>query len=199
VGEVCTAAGAVCMPAAVQIVVVEDAAIALAEEDAVIPPVEEEGAAMPRGAAVMCLALVAAAAVPMFQAAVVAPAVAAVEVEATSQVEAAVEEAAAAVLAAAVTIDENRGQKPEPGQKSEPRTGDTMFAVGRFFDVDQRDLDAAAALGSRLQRGDVDVIGDAEAETVVVQPDIGDKGVGGIVGEAYPGADIEVNGIGLVG
>jgi hypothetical protein len=75
--------------------------------------------------------------------------------------------------------------------------GDAAAAVGGFFDVNKRYFDAAAALGRRLEGGDVDVVGDAEAEAVVIQPHVRDERVGG-VGEAAPEACIEVNGVGLV-
>src|SRR5579872_2512836 len=75
-------------------------------------------------------------------------------------------------------------------------TGDAAAAVGGFFDVDEGYFDATAALGGRLEGGDVHVIGDAEAEAVVIQPDIGDDRVGGI-GEAAPETCIEDNGVGL--
>jgi len=50
----------------------------------------------------------------------------------------------------------------------EAGTGDAVFTVGCFFDVNKGDLDAAAAFRSRLQRGDIDIIGDPQAEAVVV-------------------------------
>jgi len=82
---------------------------------------------------------------PMSQAAgVAAPAVAAEVAAAMFQAAAAEAPAEEVVVVAAlvpsVTID------PDRGKGSEPRTGDAMFAIRAFFDVDQRDLDPTAAL-----------------------------------------------------
>ena len=75
----------------------------------------------------------------------------------------------------------------------EPRTGHTVLAVAFLFDIDQRDLDAAAAFRCRRQRGDVDVIGDPQAEIAVVEAYIGDDGIGGVVGEPAPEPGVEVH------
>ncbi len=73
------------------------------------------------------------------------------------------------------------------------------MAVAAFFDIDQRDLDTAAALGSRLERGDIHVIRDAKAEIAVIETHIGDDGVCRIVGKAAPDPGVKIDRIGLVG
>src|SRR5580658_7639348 len=77
--------------------------------------------------------------------------------------------------------------------------GDAVLAIGGFFDVNQGDLDAAAALGGGGEGGDIHVVGDAEAEIVVIQTEVGYQRVGGIVGEAGPDAGVEVDGGRLIG
>ena len=74
------------------------------------------------------------------------------------------------------------------------RAGNTATSVRRFFDIDKGDLDATAALGGRLQRGDVHVIGDSQAEVAVVQTHVRDQGIGGI-GESPPESCIEIDGV----
>src|SRR6185312_10633223 len=94
----------------------------------------------------------------------------------------------------------SRAQVPGAGRRgSKARAGDAVPAVGGFFDVDQRNLDAPAALGSGLKGRDIHVVGDAEAEVVIVEAHVGNEGIGGIVGETGPGAGVEIDRTGLIG
>src|ERR1700733_1008532 len=82
--------------------------------------------------------------------------------------------------------------------KSEFRAGDSLVAVGSLFDIDEGYLDAAAALGSGLQRGYVHVIRKTHAEIAEIQSHIRDQGIGDIA-EPTPKPYIDVRGVLLVG
>ena len=81
-----------------------------------------------------------------------------------------------------------------PTERLKSRTGDIPMPIGRLLDIDQGDLDPAAALRGGLQGGDIHIISNTQAKVAVIQSNIGDDGIRDVA-EPAPGARIEIDGI----